>query len=104
MTDKDIVECVKSSKNIFDTDSDSENASPVLKSSEMRNIMKKEKEEKEAVMLNAVSLCLGHQSLPPTTLGQVDEEMVPSGVGRIVPKEPFHAIKKIKFNGGLFAI
>ncbi|GFX02010.1 hypothetical protein TNCV_371991 [Trichonephila clavipes] len=41
MTAKDVLECVLSSRNIFDTDSDDENASPVLKSSEMRNIMKK---------------------------------------------------------------
>ncbi|GFT95818.1 hypothetical protein TNCV_311711 [Trichonephila clavipes] len=45
MTGKDILECVKSSKSIIDSDSDGENemnnASPVLKSSEMRNIMKK---------------------------------------------------------------
>ncbi|PRD35305.1 UNVERIFIED_CONTAM: hypothetical protein NCL1_11907 [Trichonephila clavipes] len=53
--------------------------------------IEEEKEEKEAVMLNTVSLCqgselrsivieralsLGHQSLPPTNLGRVDEEMV----------------------------
>ncbi|GFV95658.1 hypothetical protein TNCV_2009751 [Trichonephila clavipes] len=41
MTGKDILECVQSLKSIIDTDTDGENASPVLKSSEMRNIMKK---------------------------------------------------------------
>ncbi|GFX59908.1 uncharacterized protein TNCV_4984211 [Trichonephila clavipes] len=39
---KDILEYVRSSKSIIDADSDGENASPVLMSSEMRNIMKKE--------------------------------------------------------------
>ncbi|GFW57793.1 hypothetical protein TNCV_2927121 [Trichonephila clavipes] len=33
----------------------------------------------EAELLNAVLLCLGHQSLPPTDLGRVDEEMASSG-------------------------
>ncbi|GFY09654.1 hypothetical protein TNCV_381491 [Trichonephila clavipes] len=42
MTGEDILECVQSSKSIIDTDSDGENAYPVLKSSEMRNIMKKD--------------------------------------------------------------
>ncbi|GFX72264.1 hypothetical protein TNCV_4551861 [Trichonephila clavipes] len=42
MTGKDILECIQSSKSIIDTDSDGENASPILKSSEMRNIMKKD--------------------------------------------------------------
>ncbi|GFU35094.1 hypothetical protein TNCV_1859741 [Trichonephila clavipes] len=41
MTGKDILECVQCSKSIIDTDSDGENASPILKSSKMRNIMKK---------------------------------------------------------------
>ncbi|GFX77679.1 hypothetical protein TNCV_1105961 [Trichonephila clavipes] len=41
MTGKDILKCVQSSKSIIDTDSDGENASSVLKSSEMRNVMKK---------------------------------------------------------------
>ncbi|GFS76384.1 hypothetical protein TNCV_1620261 [Trichonephila clavipes] len=41
MASKDILECVQSSKSIIDTDSDSENASPVLNSSEMKNIIKK---------------------------------------------------------------
>ncbi|GFU87988.1 hypothetical protein TNCV_1335571 [Trichonephila clavipes] len=41
MTGKDILECVQSSKSIIDTDSDGEKASPVLKSSEMRSILKK---------------------------------------------------------------
>ncbi|GFX31126.1 hypothetical protein TNCV_2026291 [Trichonephila clavipes] len=41
MTSKDILKCVQSSKSIIDTDSDGDKASPVLKSSEMRNIMKK---------------------------------------------------------------
>ncbi|GFV95313.1 hypothetical protein TNCV_4586881 [Trichonephila clavipes] len=40
MISKDILECVQSSKSIIDADSDGENASPVLKSSEMRNTMK----------------------------------------------------------------
>ncbi|GFY26536.1 hypothetical protein TNCV_2878661 [Trichonephila clavipes] len=44
-THKDVLECVQSSKNIIDTDSDGENgmnsASLVQRSSEMRNIMKK---------------------------------------------------------------
>ncbi|GFX02030.1 transposable element Tc3 transposase [Trichonephila clavipes] len=40
MTGKDILECVQSSKNIIDTDSDGENASPILKLSEMRNVIK----------------------------------------------------------------
>ncbi|GFW91635.1 hypothetical protein TNCV_4500541 [Trichonephila clavipes] len=41
MTGKDILECVQSSKSIIDTDSDGENASPALLSSEIRSIMKK---------------------------------------------------------------
>ncbi|GFX05545.1 hypothetical protein TNCV_3434491 [Trichonephila clavipes] len=44
MADKDILEFVQSSKNIIDTDSDDENetnnAAPVLTSSEIRNVMK----------------------------------------------------------------
>ncbi|GFU57713.1 hypothetical protein TNCV_3638651 [Trichonephila clavipes] len=44
MTDKDILEFVQSSKNIIDADPDDENemnnAAPVPKSSEMRNIKK----------------------------------------------------------------
>ncbi|GFX14853.1 hypothetical protein TNCV_1485951 [Trichonephila clavipes] len=44
MAVKDILECVQSSKNIIDADSDDENvmsnASPVPTSSEMRNVMK----------------------------------------------------------------
>ncbi|GFW15346.1 hypothetical protein TNCV_3740501 [Trichonephila clavipes] len=42
MTGKDILECTQSSKSIINTDSDGEKASPVLQSSEMRNIMKKQ--------------------------------------------------------------
>ncbi|GFW88644.1 hypothetical protein TNCV_829131 [Trichonephila clavipes] len=41
MSGKDILECVQSSKSIIDTDFNGENASPVLKSSEMRSILKK---------------------------------------------------------------
>ncbi|GFV25371.1 hypothetical protein TNCV_1146421 [Trichonephila clavipes] len=52
MTGKDILECVQSSKSIIDTDSDDENASPVLESSEMRNIMKKEKETPNSTTLS----------------------------------------------------
>ncbi|GFS73200.1 uncharacterized protein TNCV_4571251 [Trichonephila clavipes] len=43
-------------------------------------ILEREREIKLSMHLNLARESLGHQSIPPTNLGRVDEEMVPSGL------------------------
>ncbi|GFV56041.1 hypothetical protein TNCV_2266271 [Trichonephila clavipes] len=76
MTGKDILEFVQSSKNIIDTDSDLENemnnASPVPKSTEMRNIIKKA--GRRAVLLAKGIV----RSVPLEIIGSSGHEKVPT--------------------------